>query len=429
MAMRPSFRPAFPFLLVVVLALVGVQPAAAKPATKLAKCDDVPGSTINSSERWRVFWIQRPRRGYVVPLYACKRTREPVRRLVKLSLLYDAFDGSGTVTTFNGDIATFLSAVRYGGSTTYLDLERLRVSRGSSSSSEPPVSDHRLLTPSGALVSFRTRYGPEMPVPDNPFARGHTRVGDLTVEDDAGSRVASPGSIFDDVGWTLLTAVDGPYAVAVPAFGTDAVYFSDGQWRAHRVDLRGAAKSLVWAPDRALTRVRRSFSTPGKRQSRTYPVVETGLQLRETTRDRLSIEWPAGRVGTPAKPMAGLVAGTRRDVSARSHGEAAVVVARFSDDPQHKRLRVFARHTDETLVDRRADSPEIVASLTANVGAISYRDGDNLVLLIREQAATSDAYTEHIVYAPGGSNPVLHGTGIYYTDRDGEPRSFQLTRP
>ena len=400
-------------------------PGLASAAVQRATCDQIPGKAEFASSKWRVFRTDAPDPGTTVPLYACERTARATTSLVKISLPYDDVYGVGTITRIDGDVATFLDGGRYGSSTTYVDLRTLRVLRGSSSSHDPAVAESRVLLGSGALVTFASRYGADSSESQQEVPRN----GSITVADSSGNRVVAAGSVFSNDGRSLVTPVDGPYDIATVGQPPSraAVYFSDAARRPHRVGLATPAADLNWARSTDVVRVRRTFRIPTREHRPLAPVLHSELELRRLASGKVSVERPQRTQYDQRTVVATLARGSERDLWVReSYGLTRVLVGRFEQEPSARVLTVSASSGGIHVVSP-APSNDALRSMTVS-SDVAYREGDDIVVLVRQPSGASPAFVEQRINAPGGSGPVLGRSVIYFSDAGGSVRSVPIDR-
>ncbi len=398
--------------------------AVASPKLKLASCDEAPGITVFASAKWRTFWLEAPEllSGEFVPLYACERTKQPVRSLIELRLPYDTSYGLGLVDSIVGDVAAFADTGRYGRTTTYVDLGALTTLQGPSDTWASGTRSGDVLLSSGARLSVGSRLlgddqGPKEA--DGDPIEKRWWFGDITVLDAQGSRVIAHGSTFDSRG-ELQTVAAGPYDVVADSRGARAaVYFRDAQGAPQRVDLSGAAPGLPWTPSGALTRVRRSFKVPLRPSRSAVPVSGTPMQLQQDRRGRLELQrgvWNNGVVAFAT--LTRLAPGSRREARVIS-GPAPVVVGRFADRPSERRLRVFDNDSGVAVVDRPAPSLQEERTVDINdVGDVAYRAGTTITILLRQRGA--EPSVERTVAGSALARPVLAERALYFTDPSGK---------
>lgn len=411
-------------ILIAAFSFIGfssVAPAAVAAPARLATCDQAPGATIASSERWRVFWQTRRTRVEIEHLQAralrvCRRGDSAVRRVRVVGRDDDVY-GSFQVLGIERDLMLLQRWGRGGWSTRLIDLATGRWvfvpdSPGDCGDSSSKGAQTFLLN-GGALVS-------------TPYAQKESCDGPVVI----GETTLSAGGV---VSLGTTTGLATPVQSRTDA--ARAVYITTTDGVSRKVSAPGRAAVIDWSKNGGrFPWTAKTFAAP-RTSARLKTIAANGVASVSTrqTFDRRGREVTLD-VGVdhlvdpienrPRTRLSALTPGSRRAVKVlASNGYYVLVAGRFADSPAELRVRLYGGW------NHSPDAPKALADLPGSVAdaieAIVTVD-QKFVLAFPDRVEiwkpdSEGLYRSSSLPAVGPHDLATwqYSRTVYFTDRDG----------
>lgn len=417
-------------------ALIVAEAAAAAPR-HAATCDEAPGVTVRTSERWRLF-RPHPSGEFDSPgsIWVCRRDPGPAHRFAELDFIFRS------VITVAGDLAHISNSGRYNPESYLLDLATLRYTVVSQDS---PSSMGSLLTGSGAVSSWAASRT------FDPATGGIASAHDPVTVDDAAGRhevlaaeavpAVAPGATPSPVAGAAGSADP---AVAVSEEGdavSGVVYASRTDGSPVRYVATGSPSTAGWKAPRSRY-FRKTFRVRSVAGQRTTPIVGSDHELRArrakrghratlTLREPSLIAYDDDPPKHPSDLVARLAPGSESDV--RVH--RGVVTARFADQPSEVRTRLPGKGGSSLVDLTGVPASEAGPIATSNVGATAIAGADFITLVVPD--ARTGVRSVSAIPAPGASQLAMYFVSagraydhvLYWTDAAGNPQRFTFSAP